>query len=61
MHILQLIIYILCCLGVGYLGRGTRLGFWATSLVSFFVTPVLALLVLFFIGNRASSKRAERS
>jgi len=56
MHLLQLMIYVLCCLGVGYLGRGTRLGFWGISALAFFVTPILVFVVLLFLNKPFSAK-----
>jgi hypothetical protein len=36
------------CLLTGLYGRHRRLGFFGTSLLSFFITPLLVLIVLFF-------------
>ena len=44
--------YIALCLLVGVLGRTTRVGYWGTVLVSFFVTPLATFLFLFFFAPR---------
>jgi hypothetical protein len=47
---LILTVYILLCILAGYLGRSTRIGFWGCALISVFVTPVIAIPVLFLLG-----------
>ena len=44
--------YILACLLTGIYGRQRRLGFIGASLLSFFITPPLALIVLFFTAPK---------
>jgi hypothetical protein len=48
---LVLTIYILLCLLTGYVGRGTRIGFWGSTAVAVFVTPLIALPVVFLLGG----------
>jgi hypothetical protein len=45
---LVVILYVIVCLLTGLYGRHRRLGFFGTSLLSFFITPLLVLIVLFF-------------
>jgi hypothetical protein len=49
---LALIAYVSACLLTGLYGRGRRLGFFGTSLLSFFVTPIIALIILFFTAPK---------
>ena len=44
---LALIAYISACLLTGYYGRQRRLGFIGSTLLSFFITPLLLIAVLF--------------
>ena len=45
---LAVVTYVVACLLTGLYGRHRRLGFIGASMLSFFLTPVLALIVLFF-------------
>lgn len=54
------LIYILCALGVGYIGRSTLIGWIGVSLLAFLFTPLLVLIVVVVLRsfNRATSTRA---
>lgn len=43
--------YLLLCVIAGYLGKDTRLGFWGITLVGFFLTPIIALVVVVLFGR----------
>lgn len=45
------LIYILCALGVGYLGRTTRIGWIGVSLLAFFLTPLIMLLAVLLLRS----------
>lgn len=46
-----LLIYVLCCFGVGYLGRTTRGGFIVVTLLSVLFTPLLTLLLVLLLRS----------
>ncbi|SVC52795.1 uncharacterized protein METZ01_LOCUS305649 [marine metagenome] len=48
-------LYIPLCLGIGYLGKKRKGGFWVYFLVSFLLTPLIGLLVL-YIGAPKSTE-----
>lgn len=48
-------LYILCALGVGYLARRTRMGWFGTFLLSLIITPLIAFVVV--IGLTTSRRR----
>jgi hypothetical protein len=54
--------YLLLCVLAGYLGKGSRLGFWGVALVALLATPLVALLfvVLFGRPDRPGSPDAQR-
>jgi hypothetical protein len=45
-----IILYIICCLLTGYVGRYRRLGYLGTFVLSLLITPVLMLLILGMTG-----------
>jgi hypothetical protein len=40
------VLYVVVCLLAAYFGRGTRLGYWGTFVVSLILTPFLVVLFL---------------
>jgi FtsH-binding integral membrane protein len=54
---IAIIIYILFCVLVGICGTQRRMGFTGTFILSFFITPLVVLIVLLLTGP---SHRAER-
>jgi hypothetical protein len=53
---LAVLAYVIACLLTGLYGRRRRLGFFGTSLLAFFITPVLVLIVLVFTAPRSVSE-----
>jgi hypothetical protein len=45
-----IVLYIICCLITGYLGRYRRMGYMGTFLLSVLITPLLMLLILAITG-----------
>lgn len=43
------LLYILCALGVGYLGRFTRIGWIGVTLFSLVLTPLLMMLAVLLL------------
>lgn len=43
------LIYILCAIGVGYLGRTTRIGWVGVSLLALILTPLLMLIAVILL------------
>ncbi|MEH6752699.1 MAG: hypothetical protein V7788_00860 [Alphaproteobacteria bacterium] len=43
------LIYILCALGVGYIGRNAWIGWIGVSLLAFIFTPLLVLIVVLLL------------
>jgi FtsH-binding integral membrane protein len=54
---IALIVYILFCILVGVCGSQRRMGFTGTFILSFFVTPLVVLIVLLLTGP---SQRVEK-
>jgi hypothetical protein len=52
------ILYFIAAVFVSYIGRNSRLGFWGVLVVSFFITPVLTLIILILFG-RTRALRSE--
>lgn len=48
----QILVFLAICLGVGWLGRNRRLGFAGTFLASVILTPFVGLLAL-LVGEKA--------
>jgi hypothetical protein len=46
------IAYVAACVLTGIYGRRRRLGFIGSSVISFFITPLLVLVVLFFTAPK---------
>ncbi|SMF44558.1 hypothetical protein SAMN06265365_103374 [Tistlia consotensis] len=46
-----LFIYVLCCFGVGYLGRTTRAGFIGVTLISVLFSPLIVLLAVLLLRS----------
>ena len=46
-----LFIYVLCCFGIGYLGRHTRAGFVAVTLLSVLLTPIVMLRAILLLRS----------
>ena len=46
-----LVIYVVLCLMVGYLGRKTRLGATRSLLLSFLLTPLIMLIYLLLFAS----------
>lgn len=47
------IVYIVLCLGVGYLGIDRKMGFWGYFFFALFFSPILALLMVLVSDRRA--------
>jgi hypothetical protein len=45
-----IVLYLICCLLTGYLGKYRRMGVMGTFLLSIVVTPLLMLLILVITG-----------
>ncbi|MFY9624066.1 MAG: hypothetical protein WAL40_16315 [Rhodoplanes sp.] len=54
---IAIIVYVLFCILVGICGSQRRMGFTGTFILSFFVTPLVILIILLLTGP---SQRAER-
>jgi len=54
---IAIIVYVLFCILVGICGSQRRMGFTGTFILSFFVTPLVVLIILLLTGP---SQRAER-
>lgn len=46
-----LFIYVLCCFGVGYLGRNTRAGFVGVTLLGVVFSPIVSLLAILLLRS----------
>jgi Na+/melibiose symporter-like transporter len=46
--------YIILCIIAGLFGRQTRLGFWGVLIISLLTTPIITLLVMFFLKESPS-------
>ena len=53
MYIIPIGIYALSCLMVAWIGRWSRLGFWGVVLFSMVFTPVVSLILVLFLSDRA--------
>ena len=61
--LLQIVVlYLLLCLVVGFLGRRRRMGFWGFVFLSVMLTPLVTSLFIFFAApvkrRRVATKRA---
>jgi hypothetical protein len=54
---IAIIVYVLFCILVGICGSQRRMGFIGTFILSFFLTPLVILIILLLTGP---SQRAER-
>jgi len=54
---IAIIVYVLFCILVGICGSQRRMGFTGTFILSFFITPLVVLIILLLTGP---SQRAER-
>jgi hypothetical protein len=54
---IAIIVYVLFCILVGICGSQRRMGFTGTFILSFFVTPLVILIILLLTGP---SQRTER-
>lgn len=59
MLVIKAVIYLILCLGVGYLARDTRLGFWGATLISIVVTPLLGFLAFILMKPKVSAESTE--
>jgi hypothetical protein len=59
---LALITYVVFCILVGVCGTQRRMGFTGTFLLSFFITPLVALIILLLTGpsQRVEAQRQSR-
>jgi len=56
LHLLMLVLYLLLCALIGFLGRNRLMGFWGYFFGSVLLTPIVsALLVL--VSKRQKSKQ----
>jgi FtsH-binding integral membrane protein len=53
---IAIIVYVLFCILVGICGSQRRMGFTGTFILSFFLTPLVILIILLLTGT---SQRAE--
>ncbi|MFO1096810.1 MAG: hypothetical protein U1E81_00700 [Xanthobacteraceae bacterium] len=56
---IAIVVYILFCVLVGFCGSQRRMGFTGTFILSFFVTPLVILIILLLTGpsQRVEAKR----
>lgn len=54
---IAIIVYVLFCILVGICGSQRRMGFTGTFILSFFLTPLVILVILLLTGP---SQRAEK-
>ncbi|MEZ5889853.1 MAG: hypothetical protein R3D52_06140 [Xanthobacteraceae bacterium] len=54
---IAIIVYVLFCILVGICGSQRRMGFTGTFILSFFLTPLVILIILLLTGP---SQRAEK-
>lgn len=54
---IAIVVYILFCVLVGFCGSQRRMGFTGTFILSFFLTPLVILVILLLTGP---SQRAEK-
>lgn len=54
---IAIIVYVLFCILVGICGSQRRMGFTGTFILSFFLTPLIILIILLLTGP---SQRAEK-
>ena len=56
---IAIVVYILFCVFVGFCGSQRRMGFTGTFILSFFVTPLVILIILLLTGpsQRVEAKR----
>lgn len=59
---IAIVIYILFCVLVGFCGSQRRMGFTGTFILSFFVTPLVILIILLLTGpsQRVEAKRQSK-
>jgi hypothetical protein len=55
---MHLFVYLLLCLMVGLLGRHRSVGFVGFSLIAFFLTPFVAIIILLLAIERRPPQRA---
>jgi len=58
MSVIVFLVYCLFCLLVGLIGRRRRSGFVGTALISFVVTPLLMLVVLYLTAAAKEDRAA---
>jgi hypothetical protein len=51
------VVYVLLCLVVGFLGRRRRIGFWGFVFLSVMLTPLVTSLFIFFAAPAARRRR----
>lgn len=54
-----LIIYVVLCLVVGYLGRRTKLGMTRSILLSFLLTPLIIFIYLLLFASIEGQPKAD--
>ncbi len=57
---MALLLYVLTCLAVGYLGRDKNIGFLGFFLLSFFITPIASLLILLIGADHPRLKKEHQ-
>ncbi len=59
---IAIVVYILFCVLVGFCGSQRRMGFTGTFILSFFVTPLVILIILLLTGpsQRVEAKRQSK-
>lgn len=55
--IIPVLIYIGLCLIVGIRGRGTRMGYWGTALLSLILTPLVVFFALILLERPQQAGR----
>ena len=56
MHLLTLVLYVLICLLIGYLGKYRKFGFWGYTIAAFLLTPLMGILLLIASDERPRQK-----
>jgi len=51
---IAVILYLLLCVIAGWLGKGSRLGFWGVAVGALFITPAIAILLVIVFGRQGS-------
>ena len=50
--IFLILFYPLLCIGVGAIGKNRKIGFWGAFLISFFLTPIIGIIIALISPER---------